>query len=371
MAEVEREKIELELGLSIGGRGSFGKYKTTKKPNIGFNLETREISTSPAPAPEREVLDAKTKREIHAMRRQEAKKKRQEKRNRGLRNSNNISPVTEDQNQDRDDEQRASKKRRYPYPSFQFVPYTNGFPYPYMMMPWWTPNAGSTLKNAVQPMPCRVGFGPFYTGSDLGSDKSGEKTQGEDRKTTSYGGYTSSSTHYSDSNSSETTTVSESVVETREISEGPNGKRVTGFLHRYAKSEVNICFTFLSSLITNITHSKSKLFFNGRYLKTRNGFPASTNFNVSSSSPTVFGNWAFRFSVNNPKKKMNIAYDSTVSFFTNQHFWQRLESFLVIDVFFLRTIGAALFHHSAQNEMERTSSSSTPSSSSPSKRIQI
>ncbi|XP_060959241.1 ninja-family protein AFP3-like [Cannabis sativa] len=225
MAEVEREKIELELGLSIRGRGSFGKYKTTKKPNIGFNLETREISTSPAPAPEREVLDAKTKREIHAMRRQEAKKKRQEKRNRGLRNSNNVSPVTEDQNQDRDDEQRASKKRRvYPYPSFQFVPYTNGFPYPYMMMPWWTPNAGSTLKNAVQPMPCRVGFGPFNTGSDLGSDKSGEKTQGEDRKTTSYGGYTSSSTQI--------------YISTK--GEGPNGKRFTGFLYRYAKSEVNI-----------------------------------------------------------------------------------------------------------------------------------
>ncbi|XP_060970916.1 ninja-family protein 3 [Cannabis sativa] len=281
MAEVEREEVELELGLSIGGRGSFRKYETSTNPNIGFNLETREISTSPVPVPESDLLDAKTKREIHAMRRQEAKKKRQEKRNRGLRNSNNISPVTENQNQDRDDEQRASKREKiningsqmsnisealpnqYPYTSFQFVPYTNGYPYPYMM-PWWTPNAGSNLTNVVQPMPCRVGFGPDYTGSD----KSGEKTGGEDRKTTSYGGSTSSSTVISDSNSSETTNVSESVVETRvddrkppkapvrnrnegasqlqqmpyvsTKGEGPNGKRVTGFLLRYTKSEVNI-----------------------------------------------------------------------------------------------------------------------------------
>ncbi|KAF4383118.1 hypothetical protein F8388_009149 [Cannabis sativa] len=230
MAEIEREEVELELGLSIGGRGSFRIYETSTNPNIGFNLETREISTSPAPVPESDVLDAKTKREIHAMRRQEAKKKRQEKRNRGLRNSNNISPVTENQNQDRDDEQRAN----------------------------------SNLTNVVQPMPCRVGFGPDYTGSD----KSGEKTGGEDRKTTSYGGSTSSSTVISDSNSSETTNVSESVVETRvddrkppkapvrnrnegasqlqqmpyvsTKGEGPNGKTVTGFLYRYTKSEVNI-----------------------------------------------------------------------------------------------------------------------------------
>ncbi|KAF4371055.1 hypothetical protein CsatB_028376 [Cannabis sativa] len=34
-----------------------------------------------------------------------------------------------------------------------------------------------------------------------------------------------------------------------------------------------------------------------------------TNFNVSSSSPAVSGNWAIGFSVNNPNKKMSIAYD--------------------------------------------------------------
>ncbi|KAF4395965.1 hypothetical protein F8388_013134 [Cannabis sativa] len=48
---------------------------TLSWPSILVNL--------PVPVPEREVLNAKTKREIHAMTRQEAKKKRQENRNRG------------------------------------------------------------------------------------------------------------------------------------------------------------------------------------------------------------------------------------------------------------------------------------------------
>ncbi|XP_062077895.1 ninja-family protein AFP2-like [Humulus lupulus] len=241
MAEVERDELELELGLSLGGRrGSFRKFETTtipldKESGSSFGGEIDQTTTSRSSTSPAAVSDQKTKREMHAMRRQEAKKKRQEKRNRRLRNSslvkdhcsNDVSPVMEDQDQD---QQRASKREKiqfvsqtlpyhhhqqqqhftgavqYPYPSFQFVPFTNGFAYPYMM-PWWTPTAGADGKNGVQPMPCRS-FGPFYTGQGFGlnvsngsgSEKNVGKADGEAGKTTSNG--CSSSTVLSDSESS-------------------------------------------------------------------------------------------------------------------------------------------------------------------------
>ena len=264
---VEVSEIELDLGLSIGG--SFRKSETTIKPvekesgltfdskTINdFNLDMRETQTttittttsrsSPSPTgvsdePESAALDVKRKREMHALRRQEAKKKQQEKRSRsGLKNSsslqqdhsNDISAVVE--------EQRASKREKteygnawvtnnvnlinssngqtlhyhpyteapphYPYAPLQFVPYTNGFAYPFLM-PWWTPPSLTSVgneKNLIQPVPSR-GVSSFLTGQSLGmnlpngfgSEHNGGK-EGEFRKTTSKGSPACSSSTVSD-----------------------------------------------------------------------------------------------------------------------------------------------------------------------------
>ncbi|KAF3435942.1 hypothetical protein FNV43_RR23034 [Rhamnella rubrinervis] len=105
---LKEDEIELDLGLSIGG--SFGKSEKLKPvflfdsgSNV-FDADLRENQTSFSrsctsptplePADQSAPLDPQTKREIHALRRQEAKKKQREKRCRGRNSvSDNASEI--------------------------------------------------------------------------------------------------------------------------------------------------------------------------------------------------------------------------------------------------------------------------------------
>ncbi|PON59368.1 Ninja family [Trema orientale] len=287
---VEVSEIELDLGLSIGGT-TFRRSETTSKPveidqsglsfdsipTKGFSLYLREVqttsasrsSTSPAATavsepPESAILDQKTKREIQALRRQEAKKKQREKRSRGLKNSSSLtSLVQEHYSNDVSsavEEQRASKREKtennnanpmnssngqtlpyhpvtavgaqYTYAPVQFVPYTNGFAYP-CVMPCWsatTSTTGGGEKNVIQPVPCRD-FGPFLAGHGLGLNISngfgsehngGKHCEVKVRKTTSDGSpacssssvsYRRSSSHEGDGSSDTRTRSSHSTPE--------------------------------------------------------------------------------------------------------------------------------------------------------------
>ncbi|PON36057.1 Ninja family [Parasponia andersonii] len=224
---VEVSEMELDLGLSIGGTTSRRSETTSKPveidksglsfdsiPTKGCSLYLREVqttsasrsSTSPAATavsepPESAILDQKTKREIQALRRQEAKKKQREKRSRGLKNSSSLTSLVQEHYANdvssAVEEQRASKREKaennnanpvnssngptlpyhpvtavgaqYTCAPVQFVPYANGFAYP-CVMPCWratTPTLGGGEKNVIQPVPCR-GFGPFLAGQGLG-----------------------------------------------------------------------------------------------------------------------------------------------------------------------------------------------------------
>ncbi|KAB2636595.1 ninja-family protein [Pyrus ussuriensis x Pyrus communis] len=155
---LKEEEIELDLGLSIGG--SFRRPENSKLAN-GFDVAPRENKhqtlpsqphvPSPSPIepsePESARLDPQTKREMQALRRQEAKRKREEKQIRGLNGS-------------QEEEQPGVKKERtetnvnvnlnlsngqrelrypvqYPYLPVHFVPYTNP-----CVMPCWGPSGG-------------------------------------------------------------------------------------------------------------------------------------------------------------------------------------------------------------------------------------
>ncbi|GMN50270.1 hypothetical protein TIFTF001_019417 [Ficus carica] len=265
MIRLKEEELELELGLSIGS--SFRKLSETPKlveresgfqfdsRSNGFHLDMKESQTTPSTSrssttsptaveTECAVLDLKTKREIHALRRQEAKKKQKEKRSRGrniVDSSDSLSVL--------EDHQPASKKEKtegttvngsertefngvgngnfqipnpsngqtvhypvvavqYPYAPVQFVQYANGFAYP-CVVPCWPASPGGNEKSVFQQVACR-GFRPFLAQPSLGlsslsnecqSEKGGGK-DGEIGKTASFDSPVCSSSTISDHHNS-------------------------------------------------------------------------------------------------------------------------------------------------------------------------
>ncbi|GMI69219.1 hypothetical protein HRI_000591200 [Hibiscus trionum] len=227
---LREDEIELDLGLSIGG--SFGKAEKLK-PIKG---EPKPSNNSDADLGESVVFDPQTKREVQALRRQEARKKREHKQQRrGISHRNG-----EFQSKDNGAgamEERECKKTRVeefsgnvnpnlsgelnnplmcpvipvrvpgPYPQLQFVPLANGFGYPCVnAVPYWGGVAGNE-KRVVQPVAVAVngGFPSFQTAQDSGMNGGNgyysEQNSGRDerkRKTGSNG-----STMYSSSTGSD------------------------------------------------------------------------------------------------------------------------------------------------------------------------
>lgn len=205
------EEVELDLGLSIGG--CFRKSEKLKpverelvipfiSRNNSIEVDLRLIenqrtlfrsSASPSEIDSgNEIVDLQTKRDIQALRRQVAKKKQQKKRWRG-RNSM-IENAIEDQRASKRDKTYSSgfenngvkngnlnmcntQTEKHPV---QFVPYTHGFAYPFLM-PCWNPTGKE--KNGVEPANCQ-GFRPFLPYQSLGLN---DKREGETKITTSNG----------------------------------------------------------------------------------------------------------------------------------------------------------------------------------------
>ncbi|KAL4367199.1 hypothetical protein GQ457_05G003960 [Hibiscus cannabinus] len=274
---IREDEIELDLGLSIGG--SFGKAEKPKPSN-----------NSVADLGETVVFDPQTKRGVQALRRQEARKKREHKQQKGgffcHRNG-------EFRSKDGDAvamEERECKKTRVeefsgnvkpnlggelnypfmcpvrissPYPLLQFVPLADGFAYP--------------CVNAVQELSVGVngGFPSFQTAQDSGvNGGNGSTTYSSSTGQSDQTGTATS--HQTDSAQSKPQAESEDTskpVSTNETAttatakgkppkprtptdddvlslgnmpcvsttgNGPNGKKINGFLYRYRDSEVSI-----------------------------------------------------------------------------------------------------------------------------------
>ncbi|KAL4351527.1 hypothetical protein GQ457_06G028140 [Hibiscus cannabinus] len=227
---LKEDEIELELGLSIGGR--FGKVE---KLNPVKN-ESKPNGVPVADIGENMGFDPQMKRKIQALRRQEAKKKREEKQQkRGTLFSLRCHQNGEFRSKDNDDdddhvtEERECKKNKvgdvnlnpsaypvfpvrvpYPYPHVQFLPVANGFPYSCInSMPSWGGGAGNG-KVAVQPVMMNGGL---QTGYD--SEQNSSKDE-RNRKSGSSGSSTYSSSVVSDlqSSSNQGGPSSESVTHT-------------------------------------------------------------------------------------------------------------------------------------------------------------
>ncbi|XP_022758739.1 uncharacterized protein LOC111305444 [Durio zibethinus] len=187
------DEIELELGLSIGG--SFGKAEKLKP----FKKELKPNNNSVADLGERVVFDLQTKREIQALRRQEAKKKREEKQQKkGItKSSSRCHQNGEFQSKNNDvdtTEERECKKNKVqefsgdinpnssaelinplmcpvipvpvpcPYPQVQFVPLANGFAYSCVNAVPCSGGGAGNEKGVVQTAAVNGGFRPFQTG---------------------------------------------------------------------------------------------------------------------------------------------------------------------------------------------------------------
>ncbi|KAI3997795.1 hypothetical protein MKX01_007682 [Papaver californicum] len=188
------EEIELSLGLSIGGR-SFKKFEKSnqEKSSLTFEMKFHENENN-----NNNGLDLeKRKREIHKMRRQEARKRREIKKNGGREKLNRAEEEDED-------EQTSSFKKLKPeneekkglysvmLPSMQYGyhhhqsmlnPFSNGFGFPaaYQMMPFWVPPPPPTStsssspetavvvddKNVVQPIVCKPFIRAFHFSDSL------------------------------------------------------------------------------------------------------------------------------------------------------------------------------------------------------------
>ncbi|XP_048422734.1 ninja-family protein Os03g0419100-like [Pyrus x bretschneideri] len=155
---LKEEEIELDLGLSIGG--SFRRPENSKLAN-GFDVAPRESEYQTLPSqphvpspstiepsePESARLDPQTKREMQALRRQEAKRKREEKQIRGLNGSQaeeqpgvkkERTETNVNVNLNLSNGQRELRYPvQYPYLPVHFVPYTNP-----CVMPCWGPSGG-------------------------------------------------------------------------------------------------------------------------------------------------------------------------------------------------------------------------------------
>ncbi|KAK9282172.1 hypothetical protein L1049_005084 [Liquidambar formosana] len=207
----EEDEIELSLGLSIGG--SLRKSKPAEKAvacSIDINTDLREYAVTPVHVGEvvvkDVVLNRQTKREIHALRRQEARKKREEKQLMKIKGICRARNGEEYANDDDGVAEGGCKRARvetqdealkvngnveldppgyasshpypglpmqYPYPGpVQYVPFGNGFAFPYVM-PCWAPGAGAGAvdagngTNVVHPVACRS-FRPFRADRDCG-----------------------------------------------------------------------------------------------------------------------------------------------------------------------------------------------------------
>ncbi|KAK6259734.1 Ethylene-responsive binding factor-associated repression - like 1 [Theobroma cacao] len=195
---LREDEIELELGLSIGG--SFGKAEKLKP----IKKESKPRNNSVADLGESVVLDPQTKREIQALRRQEAKKKREEKQQKrrtiiSSRGHQNAEFRCKDSDVDATEERECKKNKveefsgnvnlnlsaeqnnplvcpvipvrvPYPcsYPQVHYVPIVNGFAYPCVnAMPCWDGGAGND-KGLVQPMPGNSGVRPIQAGKESG-----------------------------------------------------------------------------------------------------------------------------------------------------------------------------------------------------------
>ncbi|KAH1129083.1 hypothetical protein J1N35_000461 [Gossypium stocksii] len=189
---LREDEIELDLGLSIGG--SFGKAQKLKP----IKNESKPNNNTVADLGESVAFDPQTKRELQALRRQEARKKREHKQQkRGTCHRNGELHIKDDGANAT--EERECKKTKVqelpvngnpnfsaelnsplvcpvipvrvpcPYPQLQFVPLGNGFAYSCVnAVPCWGGVAGNE-KGVVQPVAVAVngGFPSLQTAQDL------------------------------------------------------------------------------------------------------------------------------------------------------------------------------------------------------------
>lgn len=206
---LEEEELELDLGLSIGGcfrkldksnsvEREIGNPFVSRSNSVEVDLRLIDnertllrSSTSPSEIDALNgIVDLQTKREIHALRRQEAKKKQQKKRCRGRNSvienafeeqrSNKREKVDGNVNLNMSNGQTENYPVQYTYPPVPFVPFTNKFVYP-CLIPCWNPSGNE--KNGVEPV-VYGGFRPFLPDQSLGLNG---KRDVQIRKTTSNG----------------------------------------------------------------------------------------------------------------------------------------------------------------------------------------
>ncbi|KAK8717873.1 hypothetical protein V6N13_045126 [Hibiscus sabdariffa] len=193
MMGLREDEIELDLGLSIGG--SFGKAEKLKP----IKNEPKPSNNSVADLGESVVFDPQTKREVQALRRQEARKKREHKQQRRGISHRNGEFQSKDNGAGAMEERECKKTRIQefsgnvnpnlsgelnnplvcpvipvrvpgPYPQLQFVPLANGFAYSCVnAVPYWGDVAGNE-KRVVQPVAVAVNgvFPSFQTAQESG-----------------------------------------------------------------------------------------------------------------------------------------------------------------------------------------------------------
>lgn len=240
------DEVELDLGLSIGGsfRRSEKPIQPDSKPN-GFELhppqhqQQHQAWQGSFQDAKREsmavVMDPQAKREIHALRRLEAKKKREEKQ------AQQHKRLVREPEPEPEHQRRASKREKtdprdvvggggsecpkaklnlnngggqllqpqggsraavgstasFPHP-YAYVQLNNAYAYP-CVVPWMA-SCGKE-KNAGQPAVACKGFRPF-SGNGFGSDPNGERDCGDNKKAKSDGSSMCSSSVVSDHQSS-------------------------------------------------------------------------------------------------------------------------------------------------------------------------
>ncbi|KAK9159924.1 hypothetical protein Syun_006265 [Stephania yunnanensis] len=163
------EDLELNLGLSLGG--CFKRYEKSGgvvgvKSDVKTNLGDVKLES-----------EAK-KREVQALRRQEARRKRDEKkRGRGFVGVVGSEPALKRINGGEKEEENQTPVlgnsvfplQFHQFPPVQYVPFGNGFPFPYHMVPCWGNGAVAVAaaaaaaaaasaaeeKNVFHPVACR------------------------------------------------------------------------------------------------------------------------------------------------------------------------------------------------------------------------
>ncbi|KAE8685308.1 Ninja-family protein AFP3 [Hibiscus syriacus] len=185
---LREDEIELDLGLSIGG--SFGKAEKLKP----IKDEPKPSNNSVADLEESVVFDPQAKREVQALRRQEARKKREHKQQkRGIHHrSGEFQSKDNGAGAMEDNECKKTRVEEFsgnvnpnssgelnnllvcpvipvrvpdPYPQIQFVPLATGFAYSCVnAVPCWGDVVGNE-KDVVQPLVVAVndGFPSFQT----------------------------------------------------------------------------------------------------------------------------------------------------------------------------------------------------------------